>query len=65
MLKGYNHNERKMDFFDRSGSSITPSGVEGLPFAKDYEKVVTRLFVAEDGVADAVSLSWLDGGSEG
>ena len=32
-----------------------------LPFANDYGNVITRLFVAEGGVADAVSLAWLDG----
>ena len=31
-----------------------------LPFAKDYSKTVARLFVAEGGVSEAVSLEWLD-----
>ena len=41
------------------------SKAANLPFAKDYGKVIARLFVAEGGVADAVSLAWLDGGTEG
>ena len=34
--------------------------VRQLPFAKDYKKVVTRLFVAKKSPCDAISLSWLD-----
>ena len=34
--------------------------VRQLPFAKDYKKVVTRLFVAKKSPFDAISLSWLD-----
>ena len=41
------------------------SKAANLPFAKDYGKVIARLFVAQGGVADAVSLAWLDGGTEG
>ena len=36
------------------------SKVRQLPFAKDYKKVVTRLFVAKKSPFDAISLSWLD-----
>ena len=31
-----------------------------LPFAGDYGRIVTKLFVAKGGVKDAVSLEWLD-----
>ena len=34
--------------------------VRQLPFAKDYGKIVTRLFVAKKCPFDAISLSWLD-----
>ena len=34
--------------------------VRQLPFAKDYKKIVTRLFVAKKCPFDAISLPWLD-----
>ena len=32
-----------------------------LPFAKRHAKTVIRLFVAEGGVPDSISLAWIDG----
>ena len=31
-----------------------------LPFASRYERVETRLFVAEGGIPDCIDLSWLE-----
>ena len=33
---------------------------ELLPFASRYERVETRLFVAEGGIPDCIDLSWLE-----
>ena len=34
--------------------------VRQLPFAAEYKKIITRLFVAKKCPIDAISLSWLD-----
>lgn len=34
-----------------------------LPFVRDYQKVITRLFVARGGDANCISLDWLDQGA--
>ena len=34
--------------------------VRQLPFAAEYKKIITRLFVAKKCPTDAISLSWLD-----